>query len=200
MDFYLCFLLLILAHNTLDSYQYLNSSFGKIAYFNQNDYASFYYGVDVNTPSIKDKYGNWATIQSHGCGPTSVAIVAASMGRSTDPKKATQAVCQNSGCYSTGSSSSVLAAVLKNTYGIDAHESWDSTEVLNALKTGNALVIALMKKGHFTTGGHFIVLTGMTSNGEVSVADPNHSSNNANFSFANIIKPEAAGYIIARRS
>ena len=29
-----------------------------------------------------------------------------------------------------------------------------------------------MAKGHFTNGGHFIVLRGITSDGEILVADP----------------------------
>ncbi len=40
-----------------------------------------------------------------------------------------------------------------------------------SLATGN-LVVALMKKGHFTNGGHYIVLRGVTLGGEVLVADP----------------------------
>jgi len=33
-------------------------------------------------------------------------------------------------------------------------------------------VIAIMGKGHFTKGGHFIVLRGVTAAGKVLVADP----------------------------
>ena len=34
------------------------------------------------------------------------------------------------------------------------------------------LVIAIMAKGHFTSGGHFIVLRGVTEDGNILVADP----------------------------
>ena len=33
--------------------------------------------------------------------------------------------------------------------------------------------MALMGKGHFTNGGHFIVLRGVTLDGRILVADPN---------------------------
>ena len=34
------------------------------------------------------------------------------------------------------------------------------------------MAIALMSKGHFTRGGHFIVLRGVTGEGKILVADP----------------------------
>ena len=42
---------------------------------------------------------------------------------------------------------------------------------MQALGSGK-LVIAIMAPGHFTTTGHFIVLRGITEEGEVLVADP----------------------------
>ena len=46
------------------------------------------------------------------------------------------------------------------------------SKVTTALASGNSLVIVLMGPGTFTTGGHYIVLTGTRSDGKVSVADP----------------------------
>lgn len=43
--------------------------------------------------------------------------------------------------------------------------------IVDALADGK-LVVALMTKGHFTKSGHFIVLRGVTSEGEILVADP----------------------------
>ena len=47
----------------------------------------------------------------------------------------------------------------------------NSTKLVEALQDGK-LVIALMSKGHFTNGGHFIVLRGITEDGKILVADP----------------------------
>ena len=51
-------------------------------------------------------------------------------------------------------------------YGISS-----AKELREALKDGK-LIVALMSKGHFTSGGHFIVLRGLTEGGKVLVADP----------------------------
>ena len=42
--------------------------------------------------------------------------------------------------------------------------------ILDALGSGK-LVVAIMTKGHFTSGGHFIVLRGV-KDGQILVADP----------------------------
>ena len=42
--------------------------------------------------------------------------------------------------------------------------------ILDALSNGK-LVVAIMTKGHFTSGGHFIVLRGV-QDGQILVADP----------------------------
>lgn len=47
----------------------------------------------------------------------------------------------------------------------------DSKKLVEALQ-GGKLVIAIMAKGHFTSGGHFIVLRGVTEGGNILVADP----------------------------
>lgn len=46
--------------------------------------------------------------------------------------------------------------------------------ILNALSSGK-LVVAIMSPGHFTTGGHFIVLRGV-KDGKILVADPASTS------------------------
>ena len=43
--------------------------------------------------------------------------------------------------------------------------------IVDALSEGK-LVVAIMTKGHFTSGGHFMVLRGVTSDGKIMVADP----------------------------
>lgn len=42
--------------------------------------------------------------------------------------------------------------------------------ILDALSSGK-LVVVIMRKGHFTSGGHFIVLRGV-QDGQIMVADP----------------------------
>ncbi len=47
----------------------------------------------------------------------------------------------------------------------------DAQKIADALASGK-LVVAIMVTGHFTKGGHFIVLRGVTEDGKILVADP----------------------------
>ena len=58
-----------------------------------------------------------------------------------------------------------------NVEGCKANES---QRILDALSSGK-LVVAIMSPGHFTTGGHFIVLRGI-KDGKILVADPASTS------------------------
>ncbi|MEG0598433.1 MAG: papain-like cysteine protease family protein, partial [Oscillospiraceae bacterium] len=60
-----------------------------------------------------------------------------------------------------------------------------------ALSDGK-LVVAIMSKGHFTNGGHFIVLRGMTSSGKILVADPASKSRSEQEWALSIIVSEAS--------
>ena len=51
----------------------------------------------------------------------------------------------------------------------------DANAVLQALSEGHP-VISSQRAGLFTSGGHFIVLRGITANGKVLVNDPNDSN------------------------
>ncbi len=155
--------------------EYVDSDFGEIRYWNQTDYKSYYYSSNASTPQYKGSKGNWATISSHGCGPTALAIVLSSFeNRDISPITTTQQVCQAGGCTSGGSYYSTLKVIAEK-YGYQGEfvaKGGNYSKVTNALASGNSLVIVLMGPGEFTTGGHYIVLTGTKSDGTVSVADP----------------------------
>ena len=63
--------------------------------------------------------------------------------------------------------------------------------LVDALADGK-LVVALMTKGHFTSSGHFIVLRGVTSDGEIMVADPSSYSRSEKTWDLSIILNEAS--------
>ncbi len=54
----------------------------------------------------------------------------------------------------------------------------DKNTIVRSLENGNP-VICVMGKGHFTTTGHFIVLTGVDENGDFTVNDPNSITNSS---------------------
>lgn len=139
---------------------YLTGSFrNPIIYFNQRDYPNY-------------PYSSYGTISSHGCGPTSMAIVVSSFTKqSISPITTTEWACSNGYCFSNGSAHSLICGQA-NYYGLDCHQTTDNQEIVNSLASGNSLVVVLANEGEFTDGGHFLVLTGVDSSGNISIADP----------------------------
>lgn len=167
--------------NYVGNLQFMTGSFGKIYYYNQGDYA---------TPG---SYGGFGSIASHGCGPTSLAIVVSSMlNQAHDPVELTNYVCSIGGCTDAGT---VWDAITKTPahYGLNVTRTGDTQEVINALGNGKSLVIALMCPGHFTSSGHFITLTGSNSNGQVTVADPGNRNNNHEWDFNTVAEETCPG-------
>lgn len=157
--------------NYVKNVTYTDSSFGKIIYYNQGDYYKYYYSSNPKKAQFKQD-GKYATISSHGCGPTALAIVVSSiLNKEITPIKTTAKVCSLGGCTSSGSRYTGIINAAKK-YGIKTTTTSNNQKVIDALSSKNSLVIVLMGPGTFTSGGHFIVLTGVNKNGNVSVADP----------------------------
>ena len=64
---------------------------------------------------------------------------------------------------------------MAESWGLDCEslspESLEADEIYRRLAGGD-VAVALMTKGHFTKGGHFILLRGTTLSGEILAADP----------------------------
>ena len=115
------------------------------------------------------------TIGPYGCGPTAMAMAVSSMtGKTLDPGEMSQRAFEL-GCWAElhGSYHNVVN-VLAGEYGLssDGFEGRDADSLVSALISGK-LLVALMGPGHFTNGGHFILLRGVTLSGDILVADPN---------------------------
>jgi hypothetical protein len=139
---------------------------------------------DGNTPVVyysqldsrwKDApYGQQGTIGSSGCGPTSLAMAVSSLtARTIDPAEMASWAYQNGyKCEGNGSYHSLIPeGATRFGLTVDYAGAKDGQNIVDALASGK-LVIAIMTKGHFTKGGHFIVLRGVTSDGKILVADP----------------------------
>lgn len=133
----------------------------EVVYFNQLDqrYANQPYGTD--------------NIGGYGCGPTSMAIVVSSLTDDlVDPIEMAEWAYQNGGwCKGQGSYHSFIPNAAK-AWGlpVEGCRASEPQRILDALSSGK-LVVAIMSPGHFTTGGHFIVLRGV-KDGKILVADP----------------------------
>lgn len=117
-------------------------------------------------------YGTSSTIGQGGCGPTSMAIVTSTLtGEAHDPVELAQwSVANGHRCEGNGSYHSLIPAAA-SAYGLSCEKNLDAQGIVDALSSGK-LVVVIMSKGHFTKGGHFIVLRGVTSEGKILVADP----------------------------
>lgn len=134
-----------------------------LVYFNQGEepWASSAYGPDE--------------IRGYGCGPTSMAMLISSISEEDlDPAQAAQAAYEAGYCAPGSGSYLSIVEGMASRYGLRAEACGDlsAEELCQQLASGN-LFVALMGKGHFTDGGHFIVLRGATLEGKVLVADPN---------------------------
>lgn len=146
-----------------DGQELLLGGFLNVVYFNQGaePWADLPYGRD--------------NIGRYGCGPVAMAMAVASMtDAETDPAVMAD-WCVQHGYWASkhGSYLSIVKGV-GEAFGltVESLPTKETRGLMDALRSGK-LVVALMGPGHFTSGGHFILLRGTTLTGEVLVADPN---------------------------
>ena len=130
-----------------------------------------YYQTDYSNVS----YGS-GSIASCGCGPTSFAMVASTLLKKQITPADAVSWCGNKYYVSgQGTSWSYFNAASEH-FGLSKPRNVNSIdEVTNALKSGK-LVISSQNRGIFTNSGHFIVLSGISSDGKISVKDPNKNN------------------------
>ena len=133
----------------------------EVVYFSQLDerYTNEPYGTDP--------------IGTHGCGPTSMAIVVSSLtDEIIDPAGMARWAYENGyWCKNSGSYHSLIPGAAQHWgLAVSGCSVSEPQRILDALAEGK-LVVALMTKGHFANCGHFIVLRGV-KDGQILVADP----------------------------
>ncbi len=121
-----------------------------------------------------EMYGTMHTIAIGGCGPTALAMVVSSMTETVIEPDAMAAWSVENGhcCDGNGSYHSLIPEGAAH-FGLNVEGAGpaDGQKIIDALADGK-LVVALMGPGHFTVSGHFIVLRGVTAEGNILVADP----------------------------
>lgn len=129
---------------------------------------------------LQTDYGNipygGGSIASSGCGPTSFAMIASYLTDTTITPADAVAWCGNS-YYMPGVGTywSYFQAAANHFGCGSVTQTSDANQVLQALSEGHP-VISSQRAGLFTSGGHFIVLRGVTANGKVLVNDPNDNN------------------------
>lgn len=136
---------------------------GLLVYYNQSD------------PRWGDEfYGTSDYMKTHGCGPTAVAMIVASFTpNEVTPLDVGKWASDNGYCSKgEGSLHSLIPDSLTH-YGllVRSMEERTTEAIFGELRAGNIIVV-LMNKGYFTNGGHFLLLTQVTEDNKLRIADP----------------------------
>ena len=140
-----------------------NNSINNVPNYFQTDYSNSY-------------YGNYK-ISTNGCGIVSLAMVASFyLGKDIDIPSLASEYARFSG--PEGSSWNLFGESAKNLNLPLEKEVYYSNEeslkeVVESLERGCVVIANAKSNSIFTDGGHFIVLTGITEDGKITVNDPN---------------------------
>lgn len=144
-------------------YDTVGNGVKKVVYFNQ-----------LEEPWASLPYAS-STIEDSGCGPTSMAIVISTLTGNNVTPEMTKSFAENNGEYVPGQGTS-------HSFIGNAAAHWGLTcervgkgrmdDVVQALKEGK-MVVEICEAYTITGGssGHFIVLTGVTRDGYITIAD-----------------------------
>lgn len=118
-------------------------------------------------------YGS-ATIAQAGCGPSAMAmIITALTGKEVTPVETT-AYADKRGMYTAAGSSWAIAPVVAENWGLKAKNIPRSVSAVNeVLRNGGLVVTSGSGASPFTSGGHYIMIRGVTPNGNWKIGDSN---------------------------
>ena len=174
--------IIILNPTTLSYYNYCTQTQQYTKETTNNNDMSIITGSGINIIYYNQKDDRWGnkiygrdnTISIYGCGPTTLSMLVSSLTeKKIQPDEMAQWAydngyfCENSGSYHT------IISEAPTKWGLNVTPIYDYSKnnIINLLSNGN-LIVVLMGKGHFTENGHFIILCGVSLEGNIIVADP----------------------------
>ena len=128
--------------------------------------------TNYRTP-IKWGDNQTATVKKSGCGPTSVSMIVAYLtgNYEQNPQIIFEWLVSLGYYHGHGYGKAALTKAAAK-YGVTCEwVNLTSDEMKETLLSGKP-IIAFMGKGTFTSGGHYIVLKGVTSDGKIAINDP----------------------------
>ena len=135
----------------------------------------FLYQIDPQWSEEPYAGGN---IHENGCGPTCLSMVYISLTGKTDLDPAAMArLSEQNGFTVDGMTDWALMTDGAAMLGLRSTELPASVDAVRAELEAGRPVICSVRPGDFTTTGHFIVLAGLTDDGQVMVRDPNNAGN-----------------------
>ena len=129
-------------------------------------------------PSWANKPYSTSTISASGCGPSAMAMIITNLtgSRVTPVSTASYAASQNLYIDGQGSSWSI-GPVLAKHWGLKATPIGAKVAAITAsLQSGGLVIAAGQGPLPFTSGGHFIVIRGVTADGKWKVGDSGHNN------------------------
>lgn len=167
----------------LESQKALEISKAKDKQINEYDFRigqSFQY-MSQHDPRWKNiSFGNGDSIDIHGCGPTTLAMIVSNLTSETLTPDEAAFFAYERGLYIPGSGSS--HAIFLNSlpeFGIKTspYKNYSKEALTNELQKGNMFAI-LMKNGVFSSStGHFMLIIGIDEKGNAIIADSNSVAN-----------------------
>lgn len=141
---------------------------------------SFQY-MSQHDPSWKDiSFGNGDSIDIHGCGPTTLAMIVSNLTSETLTPDEAAFFAYERGLYIPGSGSShsiFLDSLPKFGIKTSAFKNYSKDALTTELKKGNMFAV-LMKNGVFSSStGHFMLIIGVDERGNAIIADSNSVAN-----------------------
>lgn len=119
-------------------------------------------------------YGN-GMIALDGCGPTCLSMVFVGLTGDTslNPKAMADYSVRNGYITENAATSWSLMTYGAEALGLSSKELPLDSEIIRRELNAGHPIICSMRPGDFTTTGHFIVLTGVSADGQITVNDPN---------------------------
>ena len=146
----------------------LDTSLGPMIYFHQGDsrWGDFL-------------YGGQDPMKKYGCGPTAVAMVINSFSQyPVNPADLAQWSAENGYYALHGGSYHSLVPDSLEAHGLSVQSVTNrSPESVAELLDSGHILVALMGQGTFTEKGHFVLITKLLEDGNVSIADPANYEN-----------------------
>lgn len=129
------------------------------------DSIPLYFQTDY--PDVDYSQGSLAT---SGCGMTCFSMVATWL---LDEEYTPDELARFTG---SGSDNATRFEKAAESLGIEWEKMYIWSDIIDALKQGKVAIVLVNDETPFTSGGHFIVLTGITADGKILVNDPNEAN------------------------
>jgi hypothetical protein len=156
----------------VDTNAAIGTSLGSVVYYSQKDprWAQHPYPYSGDPDNVEAR-----TMATSGCGPTSMAMIIATLtgNQSATPDKIADENLAGGYRNADGTTWAAFTNVLPR-YGLRVEQinNTDTDRLATALR-GGGLAIGSFGPGVFTTGGHILVIRAVTEEGNFLVADPN---------------------------